>query len=185
MPRARLSLIVLALTMGAEPAFADRAITPYAGYNYGGDSSNCASLRDCKEKHTNFGVSVGSSGGPGLEVDVAYAKNFFGASPEGNNSVLTLMSNLLLGIPLGPIHPFVLGGLGLIRPHTSLSVGNLVSSKNALGYDLGFGVTLSLGPHFGVRGDIRRFNTFEDVTLFVFTGGKLSFSRASIGITLK
>jgi hypothetical protein len=61
----------------------------------------------------------------------------------------------------------------------------LIKSKNALGYDVGVGVTLSLGRRLGLRGDIRRFNTFEDVTLGLFTGGKLSFSRASVGITLK
>jgi hypothetical protein len=61
----------------------------------------------------------------------------------------------------------------------------VVRSKNAFGYDVGVGVTLSLGRRLGVRGDIRRFTTFEDLKLGLFTGGKLSFSRASVGITLK
>ena len=61
----RLALFVIAVVVCAQPAFAERGITPYYGYNYGGDSSNCVSLRDCKERHGNFGVSVGSVGGPG------------------------------------------------------------------------------------------------------------------------
>ena len=181
----RLALFVIAAVVCAQPAFAERGITPYYGYNYGGDSSNCVSLRDCKERHSNFGVSIGSVGGPGMEIDFAYAKNFFGEAPGSDNSVLTLMSNLLLGVPLGPIHPFVLGGVGLIRPHASLDVSDLATSKNAVGYDLGFGVSLSLGRRLAIRGDIRRFNTFDDVKLFVFSGGHLSFSRASIGLTIK
>jgi hypothetical protein len=171
--------------VAARPAFADRAITPYFGYNYGGDSSNCVALRDCQDKHTNFGVSFGSAGSSGFELDIGYAKNFFGDTPGTDNSVFTMMGNLVLGLPLGPVHPFVLGGLGLIRPHASLDVSDLVRSKNAFGYDVGVGVTLSLGRRLGVRGDIRRFTTFEDLKLGLFTGGKLSFSRASVGITLK
>jgi len=183
-PPAFLIVVIGALTC-ARPAFADRAVTPYVDYAYGGDSSNCVSLSNCQEKHASFGVSFGPANGSGFEEDIAYAKDFFGSSPGSDNSVLTVMSNLLIGIPIGPVHPFIVGGVGLIRPHASLNLTDLVSSKNAFGYDLGGGITLSLGRRFGVRADIRRFSTFEDLTLFVFTGGKLSFSRASIGLTLK
>ncbi len=178
-------MFLVAVAIAPRPVFAQRAITPYFGYNYGGDSSNCVSLRNCEEKHTNFGVSLGSAGRTGVELDIAYAKNFFGASPDGHNSVLTLMSNLVFGIPIGPVNPFVLAGIGLIRPHATLNATDLVRSKNALGYDVGFGVTLSLGRRLGIRGDIRRFNTFDDLKLGLFTGGKLRFSRASVGLTLK
>ena len=178
-------LVGAAVTLCATAAFAAGGVTPYVGYNYGGDSSNCLSLRDCQEKHTNFGVSFGSASGTGFEQDIAYAKDFFGAAPGTHNSVLTFMSNLVLGVPIGPIHPFVVGGVGLIRPHATINPAALATSKNAFGYDLGGGVTLSLGPRLGLRGDIRRFNTFQDLKLGVFTGGKLSFSRASVGLTLK
>jgi len=168
--------LVFSITMLARPAFADKGITPYVGYNYGGDSSNCLTLTGCKE-------SLGTVGGIGFEEDIGYAKNFFGVAPGVNNSVLTIMSNLVVGLPIGPVNPFVVGGIGLIRPHASLNPTNL--SKNALGYDIGAGLAISLGHSFGLRGDIRRFSTFEDLKLFVFSGGKLTFSRATIGITLK
>ncbi|MEN3339074.1 MAG: outer rane immunogenic protein [Acidobacteriota bacterium] len=178
-------LALMGATLYASTVFAAGGVTPYIGYNYGGDSSNCASLRDCEERHSNFGVSFGSAGGTGFEQDIAYAKNFFGASPDTHNSVLTFMSNLVVALPLGPVHPFVVGGVGLIRPHATINPTALVTSKNAAGYDLGGGVSLSLGPRLALRGDIRRFNTFQDVKLGVFTGGKLSFSRATLGLTLK
>ena len=178
-------VIVVGALLWARPAFADRAVTPYIGYNYGGDSSNCVSLKDCQEKHLNVGVSFGPADGSGFEEDLAFAKNFFGVSPGTDNSVLTIMSNLLIGIPIGPVHPFVVGGVGLIRSHASLTLTDFATSKNAFGYDLGGGVTISLGRRLGVRGDIRRFSTFEDLTLFVFTGGKLSFTRATVGLTFK
>jgi opacity protein-like surface antigen len=179
------SLIVVGALLLARPVFADHAVTPYVGYNYGGDSSNCVSLRDCQEKHLNVGLSFGPADGSGFEEDIAFAKNFFGVSPGTDNSVLTVMSNLLIGIPIGPVHPFVVGGVGLIRSHASLALTDLVTSKNAFGYDLGGGVIISLGRRLGVRGDIRRFSTFEDLTLFVFTGGKLNFTRATVGLTFK
>ena len=58
-------------------------IVPFVGYNFGGDSgSNCVSLTNCKEKRTNFGVSLVSMGPVfGLEEDISYAKNFFGETP--------------------------------------------------------------------------------------------------------
>ena len=41
------------------PAAAQGFFTPFAGYNYGGDSVNCVSLRDCDERRTNLGISFG------------------------------------------------------------------------------------------------------------------------------
>ena len=47
------------------------------------------------------------------------------------------------------------------------------------------GAWIALGSSFGVSGDIRRFSTFKDLTLSDCTGGKLTFSRASVGLTFK
>ena len=161
-----------------------RFITPFLGYNFGGDSRNCISLTDCQEKHINVGLSIGSTGRvAGLEEDMSYARNFFGAGT--NNAVLTAMTNLLVTIPLGPIQPYVVGGVGLIRPHASSNPLQVVTSKSAFGSDFGGGLTLMFGRRVGVRGDIRRFHTLQDVTLFLFSGEKLDFWRASAGITFR
>ena len=179
----RIAGVFAALVLSVVPAYADRSITPFLGYNFGGDSGNCVSLRDCQEKHVNFGLSVASTGRIlGLEEDLSYAREFFGTGT--GDSVLTVMTNLVFTLPIGPIQPYVVGGIGLIRPHANYNPLQLVTSKNAFGTDLGGGLTIMFG-RVGVRGDIRRFHTLQDVTLLVFTGGKLDFWRASAGVTFK
>ena len=124
----------------------------------------------------------------GFEEDFSYAKNFFGDTPGASNSVLSLMSNLLIGPGVGPVRPYVLGGFGLIRPHVSSLTGSLTglgaTEKNAIGYDIGGGVTGMFGRHLGVRGDLRHFHTLQDVNLLIFQGQKLDFWRASVGLAL-
>src|SRR6476661_7454465 len=94
------TLAAALLAYSAAPAHADGFISPFLGYNFGGDSQNCAGLRDCEEHRNNWGVSLGSTGAPfGFELDLGYAPDFFGKTATSNNSVLTLMGNLLLTIP--------------------------------------------------------------------------------------
>ncbi len=183
----RLAVLATALLVAAAaPARADGYITPFYGFNFGGDSANCVSLTNCQEKRTNLGVSLGSMGTVlGFEADFGYAKDFFGETPGADTSVLTFTTNVTVSVPVGPIRPYLVGGVGLIRPHASLSFSALSIDKNAFGYDLGGGINLLPTAHLGVRGDVRRFRTFKDMTLFVFTGEKLDFWRGSIGLVLK
>ena len=177
--------VVAFTTLAASPARADGFISPFYGYNFGGDS-NCASLKNCEDKRSNFGVSIGSSHGLfGLEEDISYAKDFFGKTPGTSNSVLTVMSNLMLVVPAGPIQPYGIFGVGLIRPHAKLDTSSLSLSNNAFGWDIGAGLNIFLGHSFGIRGDVRRIKTLSDVTLGVFSSDKLEFWRGSAGVTLR
>lgn len=177
-----LKILVLAsamLTSIAGTAGAQSFVTPFIGYNFGGDSVNCISLRNCDVKRTNLGVSIGKTNRLfGVEQDISYARHFFGEAP-GGGSMLTLMSSLLVVAPLGPVQPYGLFGVGLMRAHT------IAGSKNALGYDIGAGMNLFLTNRFGLRGDLRRMRSLHNVTLFVFSGEKLEFWRASLGLTLR
>ena len=167
------------------PARADGFITPYYGYNFGGDSGNCVSLTNCEVKRTNFGVSFGAMGKVfGFEEDIGYAKNFFGDTPGTDNSVFNAMSNLLVGVGTGPVQPYGLIGLGLIRPHVSFNSSLLPFHKNALGYDLGGGLNIYFG-HVGVRGDLRHLHALQDISLLIFNGQKLDFWRFSVGLALR
>jgi Outer membrane protein beta-barrel domain len=182
-------LTAVLVTVTSVPARADGFIIPFVGFNFGGDSgSGCVSLTNCKEKKTNIGVSLGSMGTAiGFEEEIGYAKNFFGETPGVDNSVFSAMSNLLIGVGVGPIRPYVAGGLGLIRPHVASLTGSLTTfstENNAVGYDLGAGVTGMFGRHLGVRGDLRRFHTLQDVNVLIFKGQKLEFWRASAGLVL-
>ena len=181
---ARLAGVLAALVLSVVPAYADGFVTPFTGWNFGGDSLNCDSLTACHEKHTNFGMSIGTAGRVGgIEEDFSFAKNFYDTSTD--NSVLTIMTNVRLSLPLGPIQPYVVIGIGLIRPHASYNPAQLITSKSDFGYDLGGGLTIMFGQSFGVRGDIRFFHTLQAVTLGIFNGAPLNFWRASVGLTFK
>jgi opacity protein-like surface antigen len=182
-------LVAVALLLVVpSPASAGGFLIPFIGYNFGGDSGNCPTLTTCDERHMNFGASLGSMGSIfGFEEDISFAKNFFGDADGVDNSVFSAMSNLLIGVGVGPIRPYVVGGLGLVRSHveTSLqSVVGLTGGKTSLGYDLGGGVTVLFAPHVGIRGDLRHFHTLQDVNLLTFGGEKLDFWRASAGLAL-
>jgi hypothetical protein len=167
-------------------AGADGFITPYVGFNFGGDSGNCVSFTQCEERRLNWGVRFGGTGGAlGFEADIGYAPDFFGKTPGTNNAVLTVMSNLLIIVPAGPFRPYGLVGVGLIRPRVEFSIEGLAADKNAFGYDFGGGLNLFLARHVGLHGDIRRIKTFEDITLGIFSGEKLGFWRASAGLTFR
>ena len=189
----RLAAFVVAAQAAAVPARADGFITPYLGYNFGGDSANCQTLTNCEEKHANFGVSLGSASGAfGLEEDLGYAKNFFASVPGAENNVFVAMTNLMAGVFAGPVQPFVLAGVGLIRTHVSLDPTSTgASTNNAFGYDLGGGVSGFFSQHLGIRGDLRHFHTFQDVAILrvgpinLVPNEKLDFWRASIGLSLK
>ena len=188
LPRHLVAVAIL-LAVTAAPALADGLIVPFVGFNFGGDSdSQCVSLTNCKEKRTNFGVSFISMGTVfGLEEDISYAKNFFGETPGQANSVFSAMTNLVIGPGTGPLRPYVVGGIGLIRPHVSSLAGSVTTfdaDKNAFGYDLGGGVTILFGRRVGIRGDLRHFHTMQNVNLLIFTGQKLDFWRASAGLAL-
>jgi opacity protein-like surface antigen len=186
------ALVATVLAFSVLPARADGFISPFIGYHFGGDTPDCASLTNCQAKHTNFGVSIGAMGSIlGFEEDIAFAQDFFPATPGDESSVLTAMSNLMIGIPAGPVQPYVVGGFGLVRPHVKATVNPTAigGDSNALGYDIGGGVNIFFLKNVGVRGDIRHIHTLQDVSVLhlgqLLVGQKLDFNRASVGITLK
>jgi opacity protein-like surface antigen len=181
----RLTCALALVVLAAAPARADGFITPFIGFNFGGDSDNCASFRNCQEKRTNWGVALGTMNGIfGFEEEFGYAPNFFGKIPGSDNSVLTLMSNLMVRVP-GPIQPYAIVGLGLIRPHMNFDLANLSLDQNTLGYDIGAGINIFPVHSVGVRGDIRHLHTLQDVNLGVFGNDKLDFWRGSVGLTFR
>ena len=178
---------MLLVVLSAAPARADGFFSPFLGFNYGGDSTNCEALTRCDDRRLNWGIALGATGGIfGFEEEFAYAPNFFGAASDADNAVLTLMSNVLLVIPAGPVQPYGLIGVGLVRPHAQLSASSLASDQNALGWDIGGGVNIFFARAVGIRGDIRHVRTFQDITLGgLFTTAPLDFWRGSAGITLR
>jgi opacity protein-like surface antigen len=187
--RIRLLPTVLTFVLAAGWAATARAqgfISPLLGFNFGGDA-NCPAITGCEDKRLNFGVSLGRMGSVfGFEEEFAYAKDFFGTAPTLNSSVLTVMSNVMLVPKIGPIRPYALAGLGLMKTKVEFTpVALLTTDNNSFGWDLGGGVIVG-GEHVGVRGDIRYFHSFQEQTIagFVLANPKLNFGRASIALML-
>lgn len=177
------SILVVALAMlvtVSEKAAAQGFFTPFLGYNFGGDSVNCASFRNCDDKRTNIGMAFGTTRRfAGTEQELAYVRHFFGDTPEEGGSVLTAMTNFLVIVPAGPVRPYGVGGIGLIRAHASSE------TKNSLGYTIGGGVNVFFTKRFGLRADMRRIRSIQSVKLSVLSGEKLEFWRASLGVTIR
>jgi opacity protein-like surface antigen len=192
MKRVMKSLIfcgAVAMVLAPMQARADGFVTPWVGSAFGSNIKN---------GQTTFGVSAGAMGAGivGGEADFGWSPSFFGTQSDfGNNTVMDLMGNLILGVPIGGQHgagvrPYVVGGVGLIRSQIDGgTVARVSSSNNMFGWDAGAGVMGYFADHVGLRGDIRYMRAMSDMTTNVasidLNGDKLHFWRASIGVVLR
>jgi opacity protein-like surface antigen len=178
----RYTLLSLFFVFGlSAPARAQGFISPFVGV-FGGDSS-CPSGSDCEEQRMNWGLGFGALGRVvGFEGELSYAPNFLGEEPGFESDMFTLMGNLLVAPKFGPVRPYGVIGLGLMRSTASLTrVDLLVSENNNVGWDFGGGLMLFFGDHVGIRGEIRRFQSLQDVSIFDFelSDSKIEFARVS------
>ena len=181
-------ILGLALTLGlAQEARAQGFISPFIGFNFAGDSG-CPEVTNCEDKRLNWGVSLGAMNAIiGFEEEFAYASDFFGSVPGGSSSVLTLMSNLMVGPKIAIVRPYGVVGVGLIKTHAELNPTSLLSATdNNFGWDIGGGIMVTVAPHVGVRGDIRYFHAFQELNLagIELQNTKLDFGRASAALVI-
>lgn len=169
-------------------ASAQGFVSPLIGYDFGGDSG-CPQITGCKDRKLNLGVSVGRLGSIfGTELELAYAKNFFGEIPGVSSSVLTLMGNGMIAPRFGPVQPYWLIGLGLMKTHVDFSTASVLeSNEDHLAWDTAGGLIVFLGPHVGLRGDIRHFHAFQDFEILGLSlrKTKLDFGRAAAGLVFR
>jgi hypothetical protein len=181
----------VALVFAPMQARADGFVSPWIGTSFGSGSN-------IDNGRTTFGVTAGAMGAGiiGGEVDFGYNPSFFGTKNDfGNNTVLDLMGNVIVGVPIGGTHgagvrPYVTGGLGLLR--TQIDGGtlfNVSSSNNMFGWNVGAGVMGYFAQHVGVRGDLRYLRGFEDlntgITAIDLNNNQLKLWRASIGVVFR
>jgi opacity protein-like surface antigen len=179
----------VALVLLPVQARADGFVTPWVGSAFGSNIQN---------GQTTLGISAGGMGGGiiGGEADFGWSPSFFGTKSDfGNNTVMDVMGNLIVGIPVGGqrgagIRPYVVGGVGLVR--TQIDGGTLAkvsSSDNMFGWDAGGGVMGYFSDHVGIRGDLRYLRGTHDLSTGVasidLNGDKLHFWRASFGVVLR
>jgi hypothetical protein len=179
----------VALVLAPMQARADGFVTPWVGSAFGSNINN---------GQTTLGVSAGGMGAGvvGGEVDFGYSPSFFGTKTDfGNNTVLNLMGNLIVGVPIGGQHgagirPYAVGGIGLIR--TQIDGGTIAtvsSSNNMFGWDAGGGVMGYFSDHVGLRGDVRYLRATHDMNSGVssidLNGNRLHFWRATVGVVFR
>jgi Outer membrane protein beta-barrel domain len=193
MRRALKALIVTAavtLALAPVPARAEGYVTPWVGTNWGGDINNGRAA---------FGVNAGGMGAGiiGGEIGFGYSPSFFGTKTDfGNNTVMDLMGNVIVGVPIGGTYgkgfrPFVTGGLGLLR--TQIDGGTLArvsSSNNMFAWNIGAGAMGYFSDHVGIRGDLRYTRGFEDLStgnnvIDLAGNNQLHFWRLSAGVVLR
>jgi opacity protein-like surface antigen len=181
----------LFLFAGIRPAHAQGFISPFIGYNFGGDAG-CPEITNCQDKRIDWGVSVGALGSiVGIEAEFGYTKNFFGETAAQTSNVKTFMGNLMLAPKIGPVQPYVLVGLGLIR--TSVEGVGVAQDQNQLGWDVGGGLMVFFGQHIGLRGDVRYYHSFQvldSINLPLLPtlslgGQKLDYGRAAAALVFK
>lgn len=180
---ALLSLIAVPLSASAQGY-----VSPLIGYDFGGDSG-CPQISNCEDRNLNWGVSVGSLGSIlGSELEFAYAKNFFGDIPGVSSSVLTLMGNGMIAPKFGPVQPYWLIGLGLMKTHVEFSSASLLdNSENHFAWDTAGGLILFLGQNVGIRGEIRHYHAFQDLEILGIgvANTKLDFGRVAAGVVFR
>jgi hypothetical protein len=170
----------LAMVWAPVQARADGYFSPWGGVNFGSDIDNGRAAVGVNAGYMGAGVIGG-------EIGFGYSPSFFGSKTDfGSNSVIDLMANIVLGIPLGGTHgaglrPYVSGGVGLIRTqidgNTVGSIVNPSAKNNDFGWDAGAGVTAYMAQHFGLRGDLRY---FQDTDTSDF-----HYWRVSAGIVIR
>jgi opacity protein-like surface antigen len=202
MMQVRKLLMISALSLMLLPASAQAQswfFSPYIGGNFGGnaDFGDFPDDDDAVERRMDFGATLGwNPGVVGFEVDLGYSPNFFEDTAGdrnfefGDNNVTTLMGNVLFTVPPGGgVHPYVSGGLGLIRANVSSGTGLFNDlSTNDLGVNIGGGLNGYFNDNVGIRGDIRYFRSLQDNqpdNEFDLSLGSFDFWRGSVGLTFR
>jgi hypothetical protein len=184
-PTARSSVLALVL-LGATlvctiDARAQGFVSPLVGYNFGGDAG-CPTIDNCEDKNLNVGLALGAMNAVvGFEQEFAFARDFFGEAPGLSSNVVTITSSFMINPKLGPVRPYVLIGLGLIKTRVELTGSEILETNNShLGWDAGGGLMVFFGDHVGIRVDVRRFRAVQDLNLFGLSLGaeRLEFGRA-------
>jgi opacity protein-like surface antigen len=182
-------VLALALLLAPSTARADVFVTPFTGVTFAGAGDATGT----------FGASLGfmSAGVFGLEGELSYTPSFFDTDDfdfVDSDNVVTVMGNLLVGVPAGGtdgpgVRPYGTIGLGLIR--TRVESGSEVFddvSSNDFGMNVGGGLMGFFNDHVGLRADVRYFRSLEDPeedNEFDIDFSDFDFWRGSVGVALR
>ena len=182
---------MLAVFLAPSVASAQGYIVPFIGGNFGGDSGTTLGQSIDNTSRLAYGVRLGAMahGVIGADIDFGYTSNFYGhGSTFDSSGVLTVMGNLVVGIPAGPVRPYVTGGVGIIRRNIDFSsLENVASvSDTKFAYDVGGGLNILFSKHVGINGDLRYFRNFASGVSFKdLVDDTFGLWRGSVGLVLQ
>jgi len=162
---------------------ADSIFTPFIGSAY----SEHDAEGHPTEKVTTLGASLAAMAGGvfGFEIDFARtAKAPINTVFVENSRTTTAMGNLIIGIPVKGVRPYVVGGMGWMK--TEVSTVALSKKTDGLGVAVGGGVMGFFSDHAGARFDLRYTRAVsigESIRDVVFEAP--AFWRASLGLALR
>lgn len=176
--------VAASLVLGVPAAAsAQTFLTPYAGVTAGGDAPT---------SKLTAGASLMIVNNVGLEIDFGYTPDFFDEEADlalvADSNVTTLMANLAIAPGEGPVRPYGVAGIGLLR--TRIDTDDLFAEvdENDWGLSVGAGVMGMFSDNVGLRGDVRYFRRLQDpegdndldVAL-----GQFDFWRVTGGVTFR
>ncbi len=173
-----IGIIAVLVACGSVPLTADSVFTPFIGTSYGEKDT---------EKVTTLGASLAAMAGGvfGFEIDFARtAKAPSNTVFVENSRSTTAMGNVIIGIPIKGVRPYVVGGVGWMK--TEVSTVSLSKKTDGLGVAVGGGVMGFLSDHVGARFDLRYTRAVsigESIRDVVFEAP--AFWRASWGLALR
>jgi opacity protein-like surface antigen len=172
--------------VGAAPlrAQAQTFITPFAGATFKGDAP---------AKKLTYGAALTFMGkAAGFELEGGYTPDFYnqssGTALIASSHVATAMASLVLGVGDGPVRPYGVLGIGLIRSRIGATDFFSNVSTNDVGLNAGVGLQGGVSDHVFIRGDVRYFRSLQDPTPDTHLDvvlGKFDFWRGTIGISFK
>ena len=184
MMRRCLTLLAVLLALGAASARAETLLTGFGGVAFGGVTD---------QSRGTYGGSLGFLGAGvfGFEIEAATTPEFFGNASSNvftDNNVLTLMGNLMLAAPAGPVRIYGTAGAGLMKTRLEDPDRLFSIDSNDFGINVGGGLIVYLSNHVGLRGDVRYFRDLQDADPdghFDIDLGKVDYWRAVAGLTIK
>lgn len=157
---------------------ADGVVTLFAGRSFEGQLS---------ERVATYGVSLANMAGGvfGFEVDGSQTdRSKTDSLFDARTKLTAVQGNVILGIPLGVVRPYVVGGLGWFRTDNASELQTV--THDGLGTTAGVGVMGFLSNRLGARVDLRysRAITMGDKTLDVKLE-RFKYIRFTAGLVLR
>ena len=183
-----ISRLLLTAAMLALPslAHAQLQVSPFAGVNFGGDTTKTSGTAGLSLTYWVFDWM-------GIEAEGAYSPMLF--EQDGfltNRSVTTATGSFVFKAPMigsDRFQPYVAAGLGLLRPNLSEAGGLAVAKGNTLALTVGVGATGFINDHVGFRGDLRYLRGLRESDLdanpFGIDFSKFSFWRPTAGLVVR